>query len=388
MKLLITSVDAIIDNETGTYFEGIKDVLNYFESIDYDNRVVIISINQERLDSVPNDFHKLHVSGLQRKGVRFIQKINQNLEIEYKDIMVLGGKVDDMILAANSKLIFLNADYSKTNNPADKIFEMNYGVIIAKATRLKFFFDHFLKIKEPWYYRLEIDKQTTLYGLTNAMTKIETNPDVKLICEQLKYFLKVGVSDYKNPFLIYALMSVNQIFNEASEINYWGYYPSSNGSENLELKTFKEVLRRNFKSSTSTEDILLRIKPSIPRKSLNEDTRIKNGCDSEFDTIILNPYFEEKIKGKNVCIIDDFTNHGSSCETVRHLLQLAGVNKIIFISLGKFRTDYKVFEYKLKGNIFAVGYSYKRIGKYTPLTGTVNKKYSQGLIDSLNDIIR
>jgi len=35
MKLLITSIDAIIDKQTGLYFEGIKESLHFFKLIKF-----------------------------------------------------------------------------------------------------------------------------------------------------------------------------------------------------------------------------------------------------------------------------------------------------------------------------------------------------------------
>lgn len=388
MKLLITSVDAIIDVTTGAYFKGVKESLKYFESLDKGNKVYIISIDKDRLDEVPNDFSKLIIGRHRlRSSPELIKIISDRTKADYNDIFILGAKDTDMILAANAKIILLTADYAKINNPTERIYTGGYGIAIYAPERLNSFFEHFLHLAEPWYYKLDIDERTTLYGLTNAMTRMETNPDVKDICEKLRGYLKSGLSEFRSPFLIYALVSVYQIFKEVEDINYWGYYPSSTGLENTELKTFKEVLRKSFKSSTKIDDILIRHTKSVARKTLSEGARIANGCDSEFDTIHLNPVFKHLIKGKNVCIIDDFTNHGSSCETIRHLLQKAGVKKIIFISLGKFRTDYKMFDYTIDGNVYDKGYLYTRKGNYTALTGTINQKYSEELIHSLTHLI-
>lgn len=389
MKLLITSVDAIINNATGAYFDGIKEVLDYFESLDKDNKVAIISIDESRLNSIPDDFYKLVIGNKWlRSSPDLIEIISKKLGVEYNDIFILGAKDSDMILAANSKIILLTADYAKGNNPEERIYSEGYGIAIFNADRLKFFFEHFLNLSEPWFYSLQVDEQTTLYGLTDAMTNKQEDGDVKKICLKLREFLKDGDDKYKNPFLIYSLMSVYQIFKEVESIKYWGYYPSSTTDENLELKTFKEVLRKSFKSSITQEDLLIRTSNSPQRKMMSDTARINNGCDSQFDSIIINPWFKGKLKGVNVCIIDDFTNHGSSCETVRHLLEKAGVKKIIFISLGKFRYDYKRFHYELEGDVYKVGgYTYKRTGTYDLIKGKVNNHSSIELLNSLKDLI-
>ncbi len=388
MKLLITSIDAIIDNKTGVYFPGIKKALKDFERANEDNSVVIISISEKRLDAIPNDFQKLPIRGDLRKSNELINIIVKHTKLDFNDIFILGAKDDDFILAANAKVILLTADYAKENNPNERIYTEKYGVAIYTPERLTSFFDHYLQLDKPWFYSLQIDDQTTLYGLTDAMTNKQDNRNVRDICESLKSFLKHGNETNKNPFLIYALMSIYRIFKEMSDINYWGYYPSAAVGENAELKNLKEILRKSFKSSRTDHDILIRNTTSPQRKLMSEAARVQNGCDSQFQTIHINPWFKGKIEGKNVCIIDDFTNHGSSCETVRHLLKMAGVNKIIFISLGKFRYDYKMYDYTLKGDVFkSQGYTFSHTG-YETLSGTVNNSSSRELLNALNDLIK
>jgi hypothetical protein len=388
MKLLLTSVDAVFDRNTKDYFVGIKESLKNFEAYGKDNHVVIISVDKERLDALPSDFNKVNISYKNRKSPELLKIITKSIGIEYKDIFILGAKDDDMILAANSKVILLTAVYASINNPDERIYTERYGIAIYSPDRLDFFFKHFLYLDEPWFYSLKVDGQTKLYGLTDAMTGKQEDLDIKHICLRLKEFLKNGDTSHKNPFLMYALMSVYNIFKEVADIKYWGYYPSSSGNENSELKLFKEILRKSFKSSLTQEDILIRTKKSPPRKLMPEGHRIKNGCNSEFDSIILNPWFKNKIEGENICIIDDFTNHGSSCETVRHLLEKAGVKNIIFISIGKFRYDYKKYNYEIEGDLFSEGgYTYKKISEFELLKGTVNNESSIELLNALNGLI-
>lgn len=387
MKLLITSIDAIIDPKTGTYFVGIKEALDKFEALNEGNKVAIISIDNNRLDSIPNDFHKYLIANYNlRSSPKLIKILATRLNVNFNDIFILGAKDSDMILAATAKVLLLTADYAKLNNPQERIYTVPYGIAIYSSSRLTFFLEHFTNLQEPWFFSLDVDAQTKLYGLTDAMTNMQGDSDVKKICLRLKGFLKSGDNKYKNPFLIYALMSVYSIFKDVKDINYWGYYPSSTTEENVELNDFKEILRKSFNSSKTPHNLLIRKSNSPQRKMMSELVRIKDGCDSQFDTIILNPWFKGRLKGKNVCIIDDFSNHGSSCETARHLLRKAGVNRIIFISIGKYRYDYKMYNYTINGDVYG-NYTYERIGDYKLINGKVNNESSSELLASLNDLI-
>lgn len=103
--------------------------------------------------------------------------------------------------------------------------------------------------------------------------------------------------------------------------------------------------------------------------------------------MIVNPYYlkGKKLKGANVCIIDDFTTYGTSCETARILLQNAGVNKVLFIAMGKFGKSYNRYDYTIIGDVFS-GYAFKQ-NKRTPMVGEFNAHNSdRAFIESLTGI--
>jgi hypothetical protein len=66
MKVLITSPDALIDNETTDFFEGVIDALNQFLAKDDKNMVLVISVVKERLESIPENFETLHIARIYR----------------------------------------------------------------------------------------------------------------------------------------------------------------------------------------------------------------------------------------------------------------------------------------------------------------------------------
>ncbi|QNK78103.1 phosphoribosyltransferase [Winogradskyella sp. PAMC22761] len=214
-------------------------------------------------------------------------------------------------------------------------------------------------------------------GLMDSATEID-------ICNHLKLHLKDGHDKGENPFRVYSLLSAYRIFSEIDKIYGWGYYPSSDGKVNTPLLTIKEILRKSFKSRPK-EDILFRHKPSVKRSKQNASSRASAGCDNQFDSIHLNPYYRGKIKGRNFCVIDDFNTHGTSCETVRHLLEKAGADKIIFISLGKYKVTYKKYNYTIEGDVFTPNYTYTRNGDFSEDRGVINNDSSNELLKSLRD---
>jgi hypothetical protein len=386
MKLIITTPDAIYDWENNDYFPGIIEALIYFKSLSDDYDVVVISNHPESLEIVPDDIHQMDLSDVKwiRKSPKLINHISKQIEIDFEDIIVLGAKQDDMILAANARILLLTADYAKKNNPTDRIYTGGYGIGIMSVERLRYFFDHYLQIETPWFFSYSVNETHSVYGLTNAMTRMMRDNNEVEICDHLRNHLKEGYEQGKFPFRVYSLLSMYRIFREVMDIDYWGYYPSSDGSHNEALHSIKEILRKSF-GSRATKDILIRHTASPKRNRLSSGTRVADGCNSQFDTIHLNPWYRGKIEGKNFCIIDDFSTHGTSSETVRHLLEKEGANKIVFVSLGKFKYTYKEYNYTIDGDVFTPDYTYTKNGTHDEIRGTINPNYSDELMDSLRD---
>ncbi|MBB1195012.1 hypothetical protein DNC80_15205 [Flavobacterium sp. SOK18b] len=386
MKLIITNPDALFDKTSNDFFPNIIENLLYFKSLNKDNKVVAISNHAQSLSIIPDGIDTLNLSenkGL-RRSPKLIEHISARLNIDFEDIIVLGSKDADMILAANARILLLTADYARKNNPHDRIYTDGYGIGILSVERLQYFFDHYLNIEAPWFFSHSVDKSFTLYGLTNAMTgQMQDNNEIE-ICDHLRNHLKDGFDKGKSPFRIYSLLSIYRIFKEIKDINYWAYYPSSDGQPNDALISIKDILRKSF-GSRSVHDLLIRHKVSVKRNRLAPGVRSLDGCNSQFDSIHLNPYYDGKIKGRNFCIIDDFSTHGTSSETVRHLLKHAGANRVVFITLGKFKYTYKLYDYTLYGNVYSPNYTYTRNGNYIEVRGTINNKNSEEILNSLKD---
>ena len=68
----------------------------------------------------------------------------------------------------------------------------------------------------------------------------------------------------------------------------------------------------------------------------------------------------------NVCIFDDYMTHGNSFNAVRNLLEKLGANKIIFVSIGIFRSTFQGRDYTITGDVFGPDYTYE-LETYCPL---------------------
>src|SRR5690606_7084397 len=104
-------------------------------------------------------------------GKQLIKLIEDKLGIKPQSVIVLGTKIDDGILAFNSKLLLLRADYTKYLMPNDRLFSKNYGVLgIRDQAHLGLVLSKFRDVVSPWYFKLKVSDITTIYSLTNANT--------------------------------------------------------------------------------------------------------------------------------------------------------------------------------------------------------------------------
>lgn len=378
MKLLITSQDALISPKTGDFYEGILDALLYFKSQSEDHLVYVLSIHNIDGMTLPTGIDKLQIKPKLRGSPALIEIIKDDAGIDNGDFLILGADNYDLYWAANSKLMLLSANYAAEFLVGNKIFQNEYGIPIKDSKALIEFFKVYNSINTPWFYNLNINT-TSVYALTNANTMYKSE-DIVVLNEKFKDCLKNGDDTYQLPFLMYFLISTYHIFKELDKVSYWGIYPSSHTGENDDLQYFCTKARQTY-GCRIKEPLLIRHKKSSKRHTLSAASRVINGCDDQFDSIVINPYYKGKLKGKTICIIDDFTTYGTSAETARNIFENAGVAKLVFIALGKYGREYHQNEYDLAGDVFSA-YHYKKI--FTKkVDGTFNQSATKDVLDSI-----
>jgi hypoxanthine phosphoribosyltransferase len=387
MKLLLTSVDAVINFDTMEPFDGILEVFDLFRSLEEGNEVVVISSHEDKLALLPQDMPAVQFSAGQRGSD---SPINDYLlaNSAYNDrskIIVLAANNADFYTAVNTKIFFLGAAYARDNNPTSKAYE--YGLQIYEVKELRLFFERFFTVKNPWYYRLNIGSNFSVYSLTNSNTLGGRSQDVIDLNNKFKQCLKEGNEETRYAFIAYFMMGVYDIVNEIENIDYWAVYPSSKVEQESDLDYFKELARTTFKIRTK-EPLFIRHTQAVKRSDIRDgNRRISNGCENQFETICINPKYKKKLAGATVGVIDDFTSYGTSAETVRALLEKAGVEKIIFLTLGKFGRPYYRYTYKLEGDIFSPNYTATRLSIPVLLSGTSNDEADNAFVTSLKGLV-
>lgn len=352
-------------------YEGIKGL---FENLNADgHKIIVISHTYGHLKIMEKIFREsfgFEVTCTYRRTIR--EKVNEGNASRY---ILVGSSDDDLILAANKKMLIINPGWSviQETKPA------RYGITLERPEQL-FEAIRLIDNQNRWYFQLEVDQTTNVLALTSANTFNRDETEVTIL-KGFERLLKSGDRRYFNTLYFHLISGVMKS-NELKKVDIWGIFPSSSGEINNELEELKERCRYLTGKQRSQP---LFIRHTIVNKSRNTDrqVRLEQGCTKHFDSIKLNPYYSKKIKGNVVCVIDDYITNGISFETARNLLLKAGASKIILIALGRYKRGvngiYQYENYNLIGDISETDYQYK-FKKRDRLIG----EYDEGAREEIN----
>ena len=106
------------------------------------------------------------------------------------------------------------------------------------------------------------------------------------------------------------------------------------------------------------EPIFIRHTATSRSRFDNRDHRQRNDyCQKHFQSIRVNDKYKGKLKGRVVCVFDDYFTHGNTFEALRNLLIKCEVKKIIFVSIGKFErrneSEYVQKSFSIEGDVYS-----------------------------------
>ena len=102
---------------------------------------------------------------------------------------------------------------------------------------------------------------------------------------------------------------------------------------------------------------------SKSRKDENYVRQRNDYCQKHFQSIRVNDKYKGKLKDRVVCVLDDYLTYGNTFEALRNLLIKCQVKRIIFVSIGKFKSSYesqyvqKIFS--IDGDVYSGQYTAK-----------------------------
>lgn len=380
-KCLIFPVDTVINPITNKpYDNGIIELINSLN--EQGDKVWILSRRQNKLD-LANKFLKDTVKYHSRESLKEIIKKNKDKYLS-KFLIVVSVREVDMQFSANNKLLFINPMWVEDKQEK----ALKYGLPIKTPKGLKKVID-IIKNQQTWFYSLEVDDTTKVLSLTSANSYGgKHSKEEKEIVEGFRDYLKKGNRRYSRVLLFHFLAGIANN-PEFKDIKDWAIFPSSGTELNEDMFQFKEKARY-LKNGKKKEPIFIRHTRTF--KSHEDRSGEKRlPCDRHFDTIVLNPKYKGTLKGRVVCVLDDYLTNGTSFETARNLLLKEKVEKIFFVSLGRYyktrdEVHYLKQDYILKGDLYTEkGYSYEK-SSYEWLCGDFNYKAIEE-IEELYNII-
>lgn len=376
-KVVILSTDTYLDLDDSNR-ERLKEIL--IASCDNKNAVCFISREIERCNLVKTDF--VGIKRVHFKSRSEIQEILTKNEERKNCFIVLGGKDKDFELAVNNKLLFLVPLWNIIREPK----ALKYGVSVNDLDMLNEIIES-LNNQNEWYYELELPDTTKIYSLMCAHSRTWNIPtEEKKLVEGFEDFLKRGNGTYYKILLCHflAFMSNNPEFRD---IDCWSIMPSSGLILNKDMYTFKEMVRyfmkgrvpKDLVNNPEKNNLFLRHTKVRKSHETSAQLRMSEGATVHLGSIYINESYKKgktgsKLAGKNVCVFDDYLTHGNSFEALRNMLKKAGAEKIIFVSLGRFKRDYIYQDYTIEGDVFSPnGFRFKARHSSELLTGEYNE---------------
>lgn len=365
--------------------ELIKENLQIADSF-YEQGVELVIVAQlstkKKLETlIPKEYDKkITIVGRSQEYTQAINSLNKKQEIVSG---MMGIVNEDAIFAFNCKIPLFNPEkvYNGDADISEKV--KRYGLPIIELQNIIDCFKSY-EIHKGNYFHIPFGDEYSVMSLNNANTYYKPEEEVR-IKEIFETNLKGDKSTREQRILLLLLFHLmNEITSnkDFEEVDYWGTFPSSD-SDNVDTSVFflKEAVRViNNGGPRNGLEILIRKSSMQSKHSSGEQLRLANKSNKDLDTLIVNLDLIEKIRGKVICIIDDYITNGYSAEATKHLLLHAGVKKVIFISIGKFGKVYYATNYAIQGDSTKkISYKFINEARYDEVSNGMS------LYDSKND---
>lgn len=284
------------------------------------------------------------------------EQFKSNLDNLSDPLVIISNKDEFLKLSQSIKSLFITPLWLDCEDGCKK-----YGILVNTPKQV-YQIIKYSNNNNFWHTRNELPDGSLVYTLLDAKFRyFSTSANEKKMIENFRETIH---GDEKNNFfkilkyaLIAALSNHNDIFDE---IDIWSIFPSSTIALDHKMIEFKKSIQfnsitKNTKFSEKEFEENLFIRHTQKEKSDDIPLTVRNtkGSVVNLETIHLNPLFKNDLKGKTVCVIDDFLNHGYSFEAARNILRAAGVKNIILLALGVYQNNYEYQNYKIKGDIFS-----------------------------------
>ncbi|EAE7282567.1 hypothetical protein BJN22_14295 [Listeria monocytogenes] len=375
MNVHIILSSATIFDQDDSIYDGIVEMLKEFSKRKYD--VLFVSHQWEKHALFEHCIHEetgLEIKFRTRADIREVLKNPENKAC-LKTAIVVGSSDEDLYLAANFKLLLINPEWSYIK----ELKAIKYGFSLGVPEKVAKMID-IIKNQQSWFFELEIDSNCKLYALTSANNNSATGDEEEII----NNFRKILKEGYKKNFeaLFFHFIASVMKSDELREIDIWSIMPSSGTALNPDMLEIKERCRylTGRRKDNFDNPLFIRHRPTRKSHLTRPEERLRTGAKKHLSTINLNPDYKRSLKGKVVCVIDDYITNGTSFEALRNILIKAGAKKVIFVAIGRFKKGefgvYQKEDYRIDGDVFTTDYSFKlsQIDQNFGVNGKYNSK--------------
>ena len=274
-----------------------------------------------------------------------VNVVQRNQAKNMKKLIVVGCVDEDLYVASRNKGMLLCVQGVKASENIRK-----YAMMVHNGNMLHRLLNMMLEGTEsPWYTFTKITRKCAggpvhdyVVSLYNARTRWAPYTDEeKRVVHAWQNGLKGSGRVSQNALvtsLVAACLVGSLRDNELglNEVQDWGFMPSSeHTSENTTLRAIKEWFRIVFNGRKS-EDLFVRTN-SRRRSHYGGPAEPRPGPATQFPSLQLGKrYRSGGIRGRVVCVIDDYLTIGASMEAARQLLLAAGAKRVVCIALGGF----------------------------------------------------
>lgn len=317
---IFINLDANNKSEFSEKLKNFKNISFYFITNNLKNR---------------NEIQKYGLAAMERGStINTIAKLPES-------VLFLGYKLYDFTTANNGNMFLVYLlEYKKENLVNDKV--LDYGFEI----NLNEFFKILKLINESAKPYLNT---TTLKGINNFKLislinaryySYSLSVEEKNIAMKFQELLKNNNQSNKKIFISFIIIMILKNIN-IKEFSNCFYYPTSKGEggKNELMEELCETIRILIGKHVSVKQENLFFRNKDIEKSHNisdKNIRTKLGRHIESITLIA----PERIKDKNIIVLDDYMTNGTSSEVVRELLKDKNVNNILFLTIGHFGNPY------------------------------------------------
>lgn len=330
-----------------------------------------------------------------KNRVKFISRRDNILKDKIKNrgfgdaiISLLGIVDEDAVFSFNCRIPLFSPQHIREYEMLVESKVVNYGLPISEFRDIGDCYRAF-EIHKDNYFRYDENDYFSVISLNNANTYYRPDEEVR-IKQLFETNLKGDADTREHKILLLLLFHlINEVVTNTmfDTVDFWGTFPSSTaGKLDTSASFLKEAVRvivrgrPNAKRNIPTE-IFIRHNSMKSKHSSNPNERINNKCAKDFDTLVLNPELRVAIKGKVICIIDDYITNGYSAESAKHILLNAGASKVIFLSMGKFGIKYYYTAYEITGDVTS-SYSYRFLGENPYIGGlSYNRNNDDEILD-------